>query len=232
MSAGGLYPDGAVCGFALTFELDLSAVPGTADLSARSMDEFGLEAGLRRLLALLEEERVRATFFLTPEVAAAHREVAERIAGAGHELALRGAAGEGGRDAPAEEQRAALERGLAALAAAGIAPRGHRAAPGRATWPMVDLLVTAGLRYDSSLMDDDRPYVLEAGGGRLVELPPHWAADDGVHYDVPRPAGIRMVAPASTFAELLRGELDAQRRHGGLVVATARPRLSGRASRA
>ncbi len=42
----------------------------------------------------------------------------------------------------------------------------------------LDLLAGYGIKYDSSLMDDDRPYVMETDAGFLTELPVHWSLDD------------------------------------------------------
>ncbi len=41
-----------------------------------------------------------------------------------------------------------------------------------------DLLVQEGFLYDSSLMGDDVPYLLQANGRELAELPANWATDD------------------------------------------------------
>ena len=40
------------------------------------------------------------------------------------------------------------------------------------------MLVEHGFAYDSSCMGDDRPYVEEHDGLRLLELPVHWSLDD------------------------------------------------------
>jgi len=43
-----------------------------------------------RTLALLDQERVRITFFILGEVAAGHPEIVKRVATAGHEVACHG----------------------------------------------------------------------------------------------------------------------------------------------
>jgi hypothetical protein len=64
----------------------------------------------------------------------------------------------------------------------GVRPLGHRTALWAATWRSPALVAEYGLLYDSTLMDDDRPYVLDTGKGRIVELPPHWSLDDWEQY--------------------------------------------------
>lgn len=59
-----------------------------------------------------------------------------------------------------KEQRRDLELGLESLTRLGVQPRGYRAPYWRMTRATLDLLGRHGIRYDSSLMDDDRPYRL------------------------------------------------------------------------
>ena len=61
-------------------------------------------------------------------------------------------------------------------------PDGYRTPSWEPSERTFDLLVEHRLRYDSTLMDDDRPYVLETAHGTLVELPPHWSLDDWNQY--------------------------------------------------
>jgi peptidoglycan/xylan/chitin deacetylase (PgdA/CDA1 family) len=131
-----------------------------------------------------------------------------------------------------DEQRADFDAALAALDACGVTPRGHRAAMWQATWLTLDLVAEHGLDYDSSLMDDDRPYVLRIGDRRVAELPPHWSLDDWEQYAfLPVPEIGTQIEPPAKLVELWTAEIDAQRREGGLVVGTMHPFLSGRASR-
>ena len=98
---------------------------------------------------------------------------------------------------------------------------------------ILGLLAEHGLRYDSSLMDDDRPYVLETAHGPLAELPPHWSLDDWNQYMyLPEPrSGSGTIQPPSRAVGLWREELDGMRRHGCLFVLTMHPFLSGRPGR-
>ena len=54
-------------------------------------------------------------------------------------------------------------------------PTGHRSALWEASWDTASLVAEYGLEYDSTLMDDDKPYRLETPQGTIVELPPHWS---------------------------------------------------------
>jgi peptidoglycan-N-acetylglucosamine deacetylase len=85
------------------------------------------------------------------------------------------------------------------------------------------LVAEYGLAYDSSLMDADRPYVLETPGGDIVELPVHWSLDDWEQYAyLPRPPFRSSIESPQKVLDLWTSELDAMRRYGCLFVLTAR----------
>ena len=89
-------------------------------------------------------------------------------------------------------------------------------------------LAELSYRYDSSMQDDDLPYVMRTGGGRdIVELPQYQFFDDSTLY-APRHSHTRVL---KTWKE----EFDACYREGTLVNLTLHPRGdygSGRAARA
>ena len=123
-------------------------------------------------------------------------------------------------------ERADLERALRSLERLGVRPSGYRTPSWEPSPRTFDLLAEYGLEYDSSLMDDDRPYLLETAAGPLVELPPHWGLDDWNQYAyLPDPrSGPGTVHPPSR-ALTLKAELDGMRRHGCLFVLTMHPFL-------
>ena len=87
----------------------------------------------------------------------------------------------------------------------------------------LDALLDAGFAFDSSLMGDDRPYVVRNGPGHVVELPVHWSLDDAPHF-----------AHTTDVAALLRSwqaELYAARRERRHVTFTMHPEILGRAHR-
>jgi len=63
-----------------------------------------------------------------------------------------------------------------------VRPSGYRAPGGRMSPETFSLLIELGFGYDSSCMGDDRPYVEEWEGQRMLELPCHWSLDDWPHF--------------------------------------------------
>ena len=193
---------------------------------------YGPLVGVPRLLELLREYGLPATFFVPGLTADRYPAVVERIAEAGHEVGHHSYSHLSAVDLSEQEERADFERALAALERVGVRPAGHRAAMWEASWRTPGLVAEYGLRYDSSLMDADTPYRLRVGERTIVELPPHWSLDDWEQYAfLPRPDIGSVIESPAKVLELWRAELDAMRRHGCLFMLTCHPFLSGRPSR-
>ena len=193
---------------------------------------YGPLVGVPRLLDLLAEYELAATFFVPGLTAERYAGVVERIAAAGHEVGHHSYSHRSPVDLSESEERADFERALTALEQVGVRPVGHRAALWEASWRTPELVAEYGLRYDSSLMDSDRPYRLRIGDRTIAELPPHWGLDDWEQYAfLPRPDIGGVIESPVRVLELWRAELDAMRRYGCLFMLTCHPFLSGRPSR-
>jgi peptidoglycan/xylan/chitin deacetylase (PgdA/CDA1 family) len=193
---------------------------------------YGPLVGVPRLLALLAEYELPATFFVPGLTADRYPGTIERIAAAGHEVGHHSYSHRSPVDLDESGERADFERALSALERVGVRPVGHRAALWEASWHTPGLVAEYGLEYDSSLMDADRPYRLRTAAGTIAELPPHWSLDDWEQYAfLPRPDIGGVIESPRKVSELWRGELDAMRRHGCLFMLTCHPFLSGRPSR-
>jgi peptidoglycan-N-acetylglucosamine deacetylase len=193
---------------------------------------YGPLVGVPRLLELLAEYGRPATFFVPGLTADRYPGLVERIAAAGHEVGHHSYSHRSAVDLSEDDERADFEAALAALERVGVRPAGHRAALWEASWRTPALVAEYGLAYDSTLMDDDKPYLLETPSGTIAELPPHWSLDDWEQYAfLPRPAIGAVVESPAKALEMWRLELDAMRRHGCLFMLTCHPFLSGRPSR-
>ncbi|HET7045940.1 MAG TPA: polysaccharide deacetylase [Gaiellaceae bacterium] len=222
----------------LTFDVDAESpilVHGRGhaeNLGVMSHQAFGPRVGVPRILDLLAAYELPATFFVPGLTADRHPAAVEAILAAGHEIGHHSYAHVAPVDQSEDEERRDLERGLEALARHGVEPTGYRCPGWEPAFRTPGLLAEHGFRYDSSLFDDDTPYVLETDAGDLVELPVSWELDDWEQYAyLPRPdVGSGLESPAKVL-DLWRSALDAYRRHDLLYVLTCHPFLSGRAAR-
>jgi peptidoglycan-N-acetylglucosamine deacetylase len=152
-------------------------------LSSRSERRYGLHRGLPRILDVLAEFGVRASFYVPGVVAERHPDEVRGVVDSGHELGHHGHRHLAPARLSAAEQLDELRAGRAALEqVAGPVVRGYRAPEWELAPATLAALAGEGFSHDSSLMDDDRPYRLRSGGGEIAELPVHWSLDDAPHF--------------------------------------------------
>ncbi len=171
-------------------------------LSSRSERSYGLLRGLPRVLGVLGEFGVLATFYVPGVTAERSPDALLGASAAGHEIAHHGHTHRRPDTLDPEEQRADVEEGIQALTAlTGRRPDGYRAPAWELTTDTLAALVDLRFAFDSSLMGDDRPYVLELGAASIVELPVHWSLDDAPHFEHSTdPAGLLAVWRRELFA--------------------------------
>lgn len=222
----------------LSFDVDAEAPILARDLryadsaAIMSHQAYGPLVGVPRILELLAEYRLPASFFVPGVTAERHPHAVEQILAAGHEIAHHSHAHRKPTSLSAAEERADFERALAALAVFGVTPSGHRAAGWETSWRTPELVAEYGLKYDSSLLDHDRPYRLQTSCGDVIELPVHWSLDDWEQYAfLPEPEIGSILAAPSKVVDMWTGEIDAMRRWGCLFMLCCHPFLSGRPSR-
>ncbi|MGH9464567.1 MAG: polysaccharide deacetylase family protein, partial [Thermoanaerobaculia bacterium] len=127
------------------------------EIPAERWPEFErrLAPAMDKLLGLLDERGVRATFFVLGVVAEEHPEVVRRIAEVGHEVATHGYSHEKLYRMTPERFRGELRRSVRRLEdLCGTRVIGHRAAYFSITesslWAL-DVLAEEGILYDSSI---------------------------------------------------------------------------------
>jgi peptidoglycan/xylan/chitin deacetylase (PgdA/CDA1 family) len=197
-----------------------------------SHQAFGPMVGVPRILEILRQEDVRATFFVPGVTAERYPDVVRRVLAEGHEVGHHSHSHRPALELTELEQREDFERGMEALARAGARPVGHRSALWAATWETASIALEFGMEYESNFMDNDRPYVLETSRGPIVEVPPHWSWDDFPQYAYLWDPDVgKNVAPPSHAVRVWVEELEAMRDWGAALVLNAHPFLSGRASR-
>jgi peptidoglycan/xylan/chitin deacetylase (PgdA/CDA1 family) len=233
------WPDGNRCACVVSFDVDAESAILQVDrkyathATTMSHQAYGPRVGVPRLLEQLRTAGILATFFVPGFTAECYPDTIRRIVADGHEVGWHGYMHELPHELPVTEQRAIIERAAEVLEPlTGQRPVGYRAPWWQLSLESPELLAGAGFVYDSSLMDDDVPYLLHADAGTLVELPVHWSFDDWEQYGffVDPPLGDSLEAPGKLL-EIWQGELEAFREEGCLQVLTMHPFLSGRPGR-
>lgn len=232
-----VWPGGSRVAVSLTFDVDAEAGwLGTGGaygrrLTTLSEGRYGIVRGTPRVLALLARHDIRGTFFIPGRTAELHPGAVRAILDGDHEVAHHGHMHLRSDKITAQEQRAEIERGLAALASAGAPrPAGYRSPSWEMTPETLDLLLEHGFDYDSSCMGDDRPYWEVWAGRRILELPVHWSLDDWPRFGWHLDGGGSTADPAELYVSwLAEFELaQAERRH---ITYTMHPEVIGRGQR-
>lgn len=202
--------------------------------SVMTHQAYGPRTGVPRLLNELASRGVLATFFVPGFTADRHPAAVDAVLAAGHEVAHHGYLHRPPALLTEAEERAEIERGLAALERHGVTPRGYRAPWWDVSARTLPLLVEYGFGYDASLFDSDLPYLSATPGGTIVEIPQSWVFDDWERYAYlpDPPAGQGVIERPSQVAETWWEEIEGYRSTGGCAVLVAHPFLSGRPARA
>jgi peptidoglycan-N-acetylglucosamine deacetylase len=197
-----------------------------------SHQAYGPLVGVPRILDMLREYELNATFFVPGITAERYPALVERIVDDGHEVGHHSHTHRPPQTLTEDEERRDFDMAFKALGKLGITPRGHRTALWAPHWSTAGLVAEYGLAYQSNLMDDDRPYVLQTDRGRIAELPPHWSLDDYPQYAymIDPNIGHNVESPRKAV-EVWTLELEAMRDYGCLMVLNNHPFLSGRPSR-
>lgn len=208
-------------------ELERGQWPDSEPLGRHS----SVTRALPRVLELLAELDLRATFFVEGVNAELYPEALLGIDAAGHEVALHGWRHEMWSELDAAQERRLLEGGVQALDELGLRPLGFRPPGGRLSSSSVEVFTDEGLTYCS-------PAGEGAGMiGRLAVLPFRWALIDAFHY-LPSFAGRRRsalgtpeVLPPVALRRSLDGALQQARSDGALLTLLFHPFLADSAER-
>lgn len=232
------WPDGHRAAMFLSFDVDAeSAWTGkdpahAARLVTMSFGGYEARVGTPKLLELLRQLGLTATFFITGWSVEAHPAMAESILRDGHEIGHHGfhhLLPDPG-DPYIEEE---LERGFEVLKRRlGVVPTGYRAPSGESCEELRAALKRHGIVYSSSWRDDVRPYrhVLADGTPGVIELPVTSSYDDWMHGLSAR-FSPRSVFPKEHILSMWKDELDEIRDWGAMVTTVLHPQVSGRPMR-
>jgi peptidoglycan/xylan/chitin deacetylase (PgdA/CDA1 family) len=234
------WPNGARCAAAITFDMDADslvhlAYPQTSisKVSTISMLRYGPQVAMPRILETYRRLGLRQTFFVPAWCIEQYPAAVEAMVAGGHEVGFHGYIHEAPNSLSREDEQYWLQRSIAVIEQhTGQRPRGNRSPMYNFSQHTADLLIAEGFLYDSSLMGDDIPYLLQTDAGELVELPSHWGLDDWppfVH-SVDLAYVMQVMAPSRGLLAF-REELEAARHCGGLWVAVWHPFATGRLAR-
>ena len=234
-----IWPEGVRCTVVLGFDVDgvsgaIYRDPETAHLpSFMSMREYGPTVAVPRILQLLDDYQVKASFYIPAFIAETHPDMVKEIQKREHEIAHHGYMHEPPATLTREQEAQVLDKGIRILEGiTGEKPVGYRSPSWELSEDSLALLSERGFLYDSSLMEDDIPYLLEAGSGRMVEIPVHWELDDVPYFNYAPAGGQRnlMASPEHVY-QVWSAAFEGAYHYGRSFVLTIHPFVIGRPGR-
>jgi peptidoglycan/xylan/chitin deacetylase (PgdA/CDA1 family) len=227
------WPGGARVAVLLSFDVDNETIEGLrqGSIGPLSQGEYGSRVAVPRIVELLDAETVPATFFFPAwSLKLAPQQAAVIQASGRHEIGVHGWIHESNSALDEATERRLLQQAVDAIEEiAGVRPVGYRAPSWNFSPSTLAIVRDMGFLYDSSLMADDRPYELLAGGEPtgLVELPVEWILDDAPLFD---PLGNRYSPPRDVM-QVWIDEFDGAWEERTMLLLTMHPHIVGHRSR-
>ena len=227
------WPDNRRIAVTLTFDFqggeDVRPLPnGTINHEQYTQAEYGPNTAIWRILRILEEEDVTATFLTCGGIAERYPDAVKAIAAQGHEVAGHGYHHEVARNLTREEEREVIGKASAMIQRiSGGRPVGWRSCTQSPN--SLELLMEHGYLWNSNSFSHDLPFLWEDGGRELVELPRQPFGDGRAygHNDSGNPEHA-LVIWKSLFDELY----EESRREPSYCPFQIHPYVSGRPGRA
>lgn len=233
------WPDNKICAAMITVNLNaelfwLQLDPSCAAMpKTLSLGQYGMTRGLERIIEVLEQRRIQATFFVPGWVAENYSRQVRLVQQKGHEIALLGYHHENMALLTAEEQEKAIQKGMGAIEnLCGFKPKGFRSPEGELTLETLRIAQRNGIEYSSNLCDDDRPYWKDLGEGqKLLEIPIHWDNYDlpyfAFNYHPAFPAGQGRIASYAGVLSNWKDEFTGYKEYGLCYVLQLDPAAIG-----
>lgn len=229
------WPGGARVAVLLSYDVDNETVmglrSGEISVGPLSQGQYGARVALPRVVELMNEQDIPATFFFPAWSLKLAPEQADVIQSAGiHEIAVHGWIHELNTTLDAETEERLLRQAVAEIERiTGTTPVGYRAPSWNHSPNTLSIVRNMGFLYESSLMHDDRPYeVLQDGEPTgLVELPVEWILDDAPLFN---PRGNSYMNPRDVM-QVWIDEFDRAWEEGTMFLLTMHPHVIGHRSR-
>ena len=231
------WPGGTRCAVALSFDSDHETNElrdGGESIGRLSQGQYGNRQGVPRILKILSQHDVKASFYVPAVTALLYPDEQRRVVAEGHEVGIHGWIHERNSELPYTNEKDLQFRSADVLEkVTGARPVGIRTPSWDFSPNTLAITREMGLLYDSSLMADVDCYELELNGEPtgVVELPVEWIRDDAVYFNMVRFANLRPYTPPEAVFDIFKREFDAAYREGGIFQLTMHPHISGYRSR-
>ena len=229
------WPGGARVAVLLSYDVDNETIQGlrtgNINIGQLSQGQYGSRVALPRIVKLMDEQEIPATFFFPAWSLKLAPEQADIIQQSGrHEIGVHGWIHELNTSLDGATESRLLAQAVDQIEAiTGTRPVGYRAPSWNHSPNTLQIVRDMGFLYESSLMHDDRPYELLQDGEPtgVVELPVEWILDDA---PLLNPLGSRYMNPRDVM-QVWMDEFDKAWEEGTIFLLTMHPHVIGHRSR-
>lgn len=230
------WPNGYQMAVCLTWDVDGESAPyaRTPEQAKKQLSElhqrrYGPTIGMKKILSMLEKHGIKGTFYIPGYIAGLYKEMTKAVVEQGHALGLHGFLHESMDVLDEKSEEEILIKSIETFVKLlGEAPKIYRSPSWELNRWTPNLLVKHGILSDSSLMDDEKPYVLKTDTGSIIEIPIQWILDDAEYWMHTRANREKPIADPETVLRIWSKEFDGYYQSGGCFVLTLHPFVSGR----
>ena len=222
---------------AVSFSFDVDTEPvwmgfqKQSSPSYMSRGEYGVRAGMPRVMKLLEKHDITATFFIPAMTMEIHPQLITMLKkNPRYEIGFHSYVHENPMTLNAEQERAVYAKAMKIfMQHVGKKPVGFRSAAWDLTDDTINIVKEMGFLYESSMMADDRPYQLLANGADtgLVELPVEWILDDWPLFQISWPSKHVAMRNGQDVLSIWKDEFDGAYEEGTMYILTMHPQVIG-----
>jgi len=225
----------------LTYDVDAESLWDSRDPDSlskpiwRSQGRYGPTVGLPRILRLLGESDIPASFFVPGVVIERYPREIGTIVAAGFALNHHSHTHTWAKDLSEQQERDEFGRAFEVIERfTGARPAGYRSPSAEFTPRTVPLMVELGFQFSSNMFDGDSPYLLRNGEETtdIVEFPFAWHMDDAPFFLYSNKLPGRTISAPSAVLETWTLEFDQLTREPDrCLVVAMHPQVIGRPSR-
>lgn len=237
------WPGGAKCAVMLSFDVDGDTIwkNGAKDieggenfLRGNSVGNYGPNCAVSRIMEILENHGLPATFFVPAKVMEDHPDLFVEMDKRGFEIGHHGYHHERYVDLVPREQKKIIEKSQNIFQRIiGKKAVGYRTPSGDWSRETAEILYQMGFSYSSSMRGDDRPYrtVINGKMTDFIEMAPKWDLDDFVQFGYnlypAEPSGQDRIAGIEQVYENFKQEFDGYYKEGLCFVIQCHPQIIG-----
>ena len=233
------WPRGVRMAVMWTFDFDaesswLARDPENAErLGVLSQGLYGAKRAVPKIMELLAETKMPATFYIPGWVVEHHTDRCREIRDAGYEIGHHGYSHQWADPQRPDAECEDFDRASEVLdRLLGVKPRGYRPPAAEITANTLKMLTDRGYLYNTNMLDDVYPYCHALPDGRKgpVELPTHWSLADAA-YMISSVRHNRVIRTNEDIFTIWKDEFDELYKWNGLFNLVLHPQAIGRPAR-